>query len=121
MLEAIRLLVKNRIGSLMVENDEGKIVRIITERDTLNESAERSKFLDQTPVREIMTRDLHTGVPDDDVNHLLMIMTEKRVRHLPIMKGEDLVGLVSIGDLVKARLSETQDENIQLRDYIQGR
>lgn len=119
-LEAIGKMVELRIGSLVVLDDGGALAGIITERDILNESAARSAKLAETRVSAVMTRELVTGELDDDLNQLLNVMTEKRVRHIPILSGGKLEGLLSIGDLVKAQLELIREENKHLRDYIQG-
>ena len=108
--DAIQQLVDKRIGSLLVEDDDSKIVGIVSERDILRESAKHSAVLDDTPVAQIMTRELITGLPGDRITHLLGLMTKHRVRHLPIMEGSELRGMVSIGDLVKAQLDEAEDD-----------
>lgn len=118
--DAIQLLCEKKIGSLLVENAAKQIVGIITERDILHVSCHRSKSLDSILVGEVMTRKMITGAPDETISELLGKMTKHRVRHLPIMRGGKLEGLLSIGDLVKAQLDETKDENRHLRDYIQG-
>lgn len=119
-LDAIGVLVENKIGSLLVKDDAGRIVGIITERDILIDSAQNSSRLGETLVGKIMTTDLVTGSPCDRVVDLLNLMTQRRIRHLPIMRDDELAGLVSIGDLVKSQLMETQSENDHLKDYIQG-
>lgn len=119
--EAINQLVVHGIGSLLVEEeDSGKIVGIITERDILRDCAKRSHLLSETRVEEVMTKKLVAGKIDDKVNRLLELMTNHRVRHLPIMKEDKLVGLLSIGDLVKAQLDDVAQENQHLKEYIQG-
>lgn len=119
--EAINQLVVHGIGSLLVEDeDTGGIIGIITERDILRECARRSQMLDETKVGDVMTRKLVVGKMSDKVTHLLEVMTNNRVRHLPIMHEGELMGLVSIGDLVKAELDHTAMENQHLKEYIQG-
>lgn len=118
--EAVHQLVTHAIGSLLVEDEQAKIVGIITERDILRLCAERSHLLDRTLVGAVMTTDLIVGKLESKVSDLLDVMTQRRVRHLPIMNQGALVGLVSIGDLVKAQLEETAFENKNLKQYIQG-
>jgi CBS domain-containing protein len=117
--DAMTILVAHHIGSLVVTNDHDKIVGIITERDILRECAARSEQVKETPVRQVMTTNLIIGVPDDDIGYVMGIMTNNRIRHLPIIDGEHLEGLISIGDVVKAQLEETEFENRYLKDYIE--
>lgn len=117
--DAIRTLVEHRIGSLLVtEGDE--IVGIITERDILREACHHAGRLDQRQVREAMTAELIVGVPDDDLNYAMGVMTKNRIRHLPVMDGRKLQGIISIGDLVWASLTEAEFENRNLKEYITG-
>lgn len=119
--EAINQLVVHGIGSLLVEDETtGDIVGIITERDILRECAKGCEEMERTKVEAVMTKKLILGKMDDKVNHLLELMTNNRVRHLPIMEEGKLMGLVSIGDLVKAQLEQIAAENQHLKEYIQG-
>lgn len=117
--QAMQVLVHHRIGSLVVIGERGKIAGIITERDMLRECAAHSESVKETTVREVMTTNLIIGVPDDEVSYVMGIMTHNRIRHLPIIAGERLEGIISIGDVVKAQLEETEFENRYLKDYIQ--
>jgi CBS domain-containing protein len=117
--DALRTLVSNRVGALVVTTTEGKVVGIITERDLLRVCAARSGEIDDTRVAECMTANLIIGLPEDEVGYVMGIMTNNRIRHLPIMNGERLEGIISIGDIVKAQLEETEFENRYLKDYIQ--
>jgi CBS domain-containing protein len=117
--DAMKTLVSHRIGSLVVCDEHGKVVGIITERDILRECAVRSERVKETKVREVMSTNLIIGVLDDEVGYVMGIMTQNRIRHLPIMTGERLEGMISIGDVVKAQLEATEFENRYLKDYIQ--
>lgn len=117
--DALMTLVSRRIGSLMVTEEDGRIVGILTERDILRECAARSEDIKETRVREVMTTDLIIGVPDDEIGYVMGILTQNRIRHLPIIADDKLEGLISIGDVVKAQLEETEFENRYLKDYIQ--
>ena len=117
--DALQTLVSNRVGALVVTTTEGKVVGIITERDLLRVCAARSGEIDDTRVAECMTANLIIGLPEDEVGYVMGIMTNNRIRHLPIMNGERLEGIISIGDVVKAQLEETEFENRYLKDYIQ--
>ncbi len=117
--EAIRALVEHRIGSLLVTEGQ-RIVGIITERDILREACHHAGRLDARRVREAMTADLIVGVPEDEVNYVMGIMTKNHIRHLPILEGRELRGMVSIGDVVWASLTEAEFENRNLKEYITG-
>lgn len=115
---ALGLLVRHGIGSLVVV-DGAQIQGIVTERDVLT-LVDRGRALDAVPVQEIMTRDLIVAVPSDDVAYLMEVMTRNRVRHLPVVEEDRLVGLVSIGDVVNAVRRDAEAENRYLRQYVQG-
>ncbi len=118
-LQAMQVLVEHNIGSVVVLHDD-EIQGILTERDTLRLGATGPDQLASTAVGDAMTRDLVVGVPDDDINYAMNVMTTQRIRHLPIVDGAQLEGIVSIGDLVNALRREAEVENRYLRDYIQG-
>ena len=109
------------VGALLVLDDDGHPVGIISERDVLRECHRRGGRLGEVAVRDIMTPDLLIGVPDDDLAYSMGIMTNNRIRHLPVVDGERIAGLVSIGDVVKACLEETEYENRYLKEYITAR
>ena len=127
---AICKLNEHGIGALVVTDERGGISGIITERDILHECGERCVRLSEPPtweeadcpalVQNVMTKDLIIGVPDDDLDYVMGILTKNRIRHLPVVDAGKLVGIISIGDVVKAHLKETQFENRMLRDYIHG-
>jgi CBS domain-containing protein len=128
--EAIRKLNEHRIGALVVADERGEVCGIITERDILRQYGQRCVAVSEPSrreetrrpslVREIMTKDLIIGVPDDSLDYVMGIMTTNRIRHLPVMDGKKLVGIVSIGDVVNAHLEKTEFENRMLKDYIHG-
>jgi CBS domain-containing protein len=103
--EAIALLLDHNIGSLPVVEGAGKLIGIITERDIIRALA-KDETIFADPVEQFMTRDVITGLPQDDLESVANTMTEQRFRHLPIMEGNKLVGIVSIGDVVKAQRDE---------------
>jgi CBS domain-containing protein len=119
--EALALLVQFRVGALLVLDDDGHPLGIISERDVLRECHRDAGRLAEMLVRDAMTRDLLVGLPDDDLPHIMGIMTHHRVRHLPVLDGARVAGLISIGDVVKACLEQTEGENHYLREYIQAR
>lgn len=118
--EAIQALVDNNIGALLVMSADDRLVGIFTERDILREAAVRSDQLGETLVGDVMTRSVVIGVPEDTIEYVMGIMTQNRIRHLPVLEEEELVGIVSIGDVVNAQLRETEFENRLLKDYIHG-
>lgn len=122
--DAISKLNERGIGSLIVTREDGEIGGIVTERDILRECGNWWTGGEQTApstlVRDIMTKDLVIGVPDDDLDYVMGIMTKNRIRHLPILDDGKLAGVISIGDVVNAHLKEMEFENRSLKDYIHG-
>jgi CBS domain-containing protein len=120
-LEAVQLLVGNGIGALLVIDEDQNIQGIITERDILRDSLERHDRMGQTLVGDVMTRDLMICVPEDSLDSVMSVMTARRIRHLPIMSEGKLAGIISIGDVVKAKVRDMEFETRMLKDYIVGR
>jgi CBS domain-containing protein len=119
--EVVTELVRRRIGSLLVrEAPGGPILGIITERDILRALAANEVPLSELRVTECMSSNLITVQPDDDVTLAMGLMTTHRIRHLPVIQGAELYGIVSIGDIVKAQHDELEMDNYHMRAYIQG-
>ena len=122
--EVVRQMVEHNIGSMLVcrrdLNLGERLVGIVTERDMLRCFAAGQCDLKQIKVADVMTTKLITAKPTDSVADLMGVMTTHRIRHVPIMSGEHLVGMVSIGDLLKAQHDHLVAENQFMRDYIQG-
>lgn len=117
--EAMEIMADKGVGALVVlEND--KLSGIITERDYARKVVLKERVSKQTRVEEIMTKEVLYAQPGHTVEQCLAIMTEKRTRHLPVLDGDKLVGIVSIGDLVKAVIAEQQHVIEQLEHYISG-
>jgi CBS domain-containing protein len=115
-LEAVQLMVENNVGSLLVTVD-GDVAGIVTERDYLRRVTLEGRT-EEAPVREIMSSPLVVATPETTVDECMAMMTDRRIRHIPVVDGEKVVGLVSIGDLVKFK-SKLQSFEIQfLNDYI---
>ena len=108
------------VGSLLVKDGE-KVVGIITERDYLRKVILKGRASKDTAVATIMTQVLHTICPDDTVSTALAMMTEKRCRHLPVFENDQLLGIVSTGDLVKETMSRQKFMIQMLKDYMTGR
>jgi len=119
-LDAVVLLVEHGTGALLVRDAGGAVAGIISERDVLRLCRDRSRALDSMRIGDVMTRDLVICVPDDDIDYAMGIVTKNRVRHLPVMDGDRVAGMISIGDLVKARLDGAEYENRSLREYIEA-
>jgi CBS domain-containing protein len=115
--EAVDLLAKQNIGALVVTNAEGKIVGIITERDIIRQAAKSQSIFAQK-VSDIMTRGVIVGLLEDDAMSVAHTMTERRFRHIPILDGEELIGIVSIGDLVKAQRDQYEGQIDTLETQI---
>ena len=119
--EAMGKLLKHRIGALVVVDDAGLPQGIITERDFLRLSYEQGEALRELRVGEVMTKNLIVGLPTDTLDYTMTIMTMNRLRHLPIISDRKMVGIISIGDVVKTLLHETRATNRYLEDYVSGR
>ncbi len=118
-LGAMRTLVERNIGSVVVVAGE-KVQGILTERDVLRLGASDPDRLETSLVGDAMVTDLVVAVPDDDLPYVMEIMTRNRVRHLPVIDDDRLVGILSIGDVVNALRTTAEVENRNLRDYIHG-
>ncbi len=119
-LDAIKKMNQHKIGALLVLDKRDKLAGIITERDVLHECGKSSQTIDKTRVDEVMTKHLIIGIPNDEVQYLMGVMTINKIRHLPIMDRENIVGIISIGDLVKSQLEEAEFQNRYLEQYIQS-
>jgi CBS domain-containing protein len=116
-LEAVRAMAAHHIGSLLVMQGE-TLLGIVSERDYARKVILLGRSSADTPVRDIMTAPVITVSPDTPVQTCMQIVTDKRVRHLPVVEGGRVIGLVSIGDLVKAVIAEQQQQIEQLESYI---
>jgi len=123
--DVVQKLVKCNCGSLIVmgTRNDGRgerMVGIVTERDILRAWPARRGPLEQTPVTAAMTCDVLTAAPNSSIEDTMQLMTERRMRHLPVVQGTDLLGLISIGDIVKAHHEQCVLENHYLKTYIQS-
>jgi CBS domain-containing protein len=119
--DAVRILVEKNIGSLLVLDEEDNIAGIITERDILKQCNRCLDKFPETKVKDVMTKDLIVASPDDDLDYVENIMTQNRIRHIPIVSNKKLVGIISIGDLINLLRGECKVENRYLKDYISGK
>jgi len=116
--DAAIAMTENKIGALLVQDGSDNIVGIISERDIVGGMGPHGADLHDVPVSELMTGDLIKCAPGDTVLEAMAMMTDRRIRHLPVYDGDDFIGFVSIGDLVKCRISEVQAEAEAMRQYI---
>lgn len=117
--QAAAELALRRIGALVVVTEDGAVAGIVSERDLVQCLARDGADAVECPVETAMTSDVVTAAPDTPVVAALAVMTNRRIRHLPVTRGESLVGIVSIGDLVKHRVERIEAEAEAMRAYIQ--
>ena len=115
--ELLRMLTEHNVGALVVSADGTSVDGIVSERDVVRNLHDHEALLDST-VSTIMTVEVRTCDRDDAVNDLMQVMTEHRVRHLPVVEDGRLTGIISIGDVVKSRMSELEFERDQLDKYV---
>ncbi len=118
-LHAVRVLVDHNIGGVVVV-DAKEVIGILTERDILRLVARQPDELQALEVGQVMTDDVIKAAPDDDLANVVKVMTENRIRHLPVVEKGSVVGIVTIGDVVNAFRRVAEDENAHLRQYIQA-
>ncbi|MEE8148929.1 MAG: CBS domain-containing protein [candidate division Zixibacteria bacterium] len=118
--DAMELLVSNRIGCLPVINENGKTIGIISDRDIFRAVYKDNNGFKNLKVGDLMTTHLIIGVPDDDLGYIGGVMTKNHIRHIPIVDNDRLVGLVSVGDVVKSHIDTIEVENRYLKTYISG-
>ena len=118
-VDAIRLMAEKRIGALLVM-EAGKLAGIVSERDYARKVVLQGRSSHDTPVRDIMTAKVVSIGLDDTTERCMQLVTDQRIRHLPVVDGESVLGVVSIGDLVKAVIEDQQLELDQLQRYIVG-
>lgn len=116
--EAVRELNERRIGAVVVTAKDGKLIGILSERDIVRRLTDSETRVLGLPVKSLMTEKPVTCSPTDSIERLMTLMTRHRVRHLPVVEDNKLVGLVSIGDVVKSRIEEVEQEAEALRAYI---
>jgi CBS domain-containing protein len=116
---AVKLMTERRIGAVVALGADDRIVGILSERDIVRALAERGPTALYEPVSQVMTRDVKTCAEDDTIGDLMGRMTMGKFRHMPVARQGRLIGIVSIGDVVKSRVEEIGQETDALREYIQ--
>lgn len=117
--DAIALMAEHSIGSLLVMRGP-ELLGIVTERDYARKVILKGRSSETTPVADVMTTELVTATPQQTVDECMTLMTEKRIRHLPVIADARVIGMISIGDLVQAIIAEQQEAIEQLENYISG-
>lgn len=116
---AAKLLSKHRIGAVVICGAGGRLAGILSERDIVRAVAEHGSSALALPVGQVMTRNVITCSENDSISELMERMTERKFRHMPVLKAERLIGVISIGDVVKSRVQEIETDAAAMRDYIQ--
>ena len=112
------ILSEKRIGAVLVVDETGKLCGVLSERDIVRGLSESGNGCLQLAAADLMTSDLVTTTPSDTIDSVMALMTERRIRHLPVLEEGRLAGFISIGDIVKSRMDEVEREAAALRDYI---
>ena len=116
--DAAKLMAERRIGAVLVRDEAGVVAGILSERDVVRGMAAAGGDCATLTVDALMTRDVEYCTPEDTIDQLMQVMTERRFRHLPVMERNVLVGMISIGDVVKYRIGEIEHEAEAMRAYI---
>ncbi len=118
--DAAKLLKERNVGALVIVTEDGQLAGILSERDLVRGLPDHGADLLALKVKDRMTAEVTTCNPDDRIDGIMKLMTEGRFRHLPVVEEGKLVGIISIGDVVKSRLEELESETTTLREYIAG-
>ncbi len=118
-IDAIRLMAEKSVGAVLVMRGQ-ELAGILSERDYARKVVLMNRASSDTPVGEIMSREVVTVPPSETVQHCMQLMTDRRIRHLPVIEAERVIGVISIGDIVKSIIEEQQRDLEQLQQYIAG-
>jgi len=121
LVDVVSIFLSKHIGSMVVVNNHDEIIGIVAPNDVLKAINNHPQHITTITISEIMTRDIIVVTPEDDIDQLMTIMTKNRIRHLPVVDKGELIGLVSIGDVVKAKSTVQDVEICYYKDYIEGK
>lgn len=113
-----KILGEKKIGAVLIVDQGNKVLGVISERDIVRGLAHSGDGCLKKQAHELMTTNVISCAPSDTIDEVMALMTDKRIRHLPVKEGEDLTGFISIGDVVKNRMDEVEREAAAMRDYI---
>ena len=119
-MEAMRLLIDNKVSCLPIEDADGRLVGIISDKDIFHKVYQNPTGFGEVAVEDLMSTDLIVGLPDDEMSYIAGIMTNNRIRHVPIVDNDRIIGLISVGDVVKTQMEHVSIENRYLKQYIDG-
>jgi CBS domain-containing protein len=117
---AMDMMISNNIGCLPVVEDDGKLIGIVSDKDIFRKIHETKGDYHNLKVSDVMTTDLIVGLPDDDIEYIAGVMDNNWIRHVPIVEGDHIIGLVSIGDVIRIQSSRHEIENRYLKLYMDG-
>lgn len=119
-LEVVAELRQRGIGAVVVTDSDGAMIGILSERDIVHALADKGHDLTRLTARDLMTSAVESCTPEHDVNYVMRQMTQGRFRHVPVLENGRLAGIISIGDVVRARINELENERAELQRYISG-
>ncbi len=117
-MDVVNLLASKKIGAAVILNEDGSVCGIVSERDIVRDIAKHGSGVLDSPVESCMTANVISSSPHDTINQLMETMSTNRFRHLPVMEGGKLLGLISIGDVVKRKIEQAEREAEDMRSYI---
>ena len=118
---AMEILITNKISCLPVLDTDNNLIGIISDKDIFKAVFEDQHGFASATVDALMSRDLIVGLPDDDISYISGVMTQNRIRHIPVVEKDKLIGLVSLGDIVKTQMDKIKIENRYLKDYVHSK
>ena len=120
-IDVSRILHKHGIGAVIVRDEDGHVAGLASERDIVAALGDRGATSLDAPISDVMSRKLVVCEPHHDMGYIMACMTDRRVRHLPVLENGELIGIITLGDVVKARIFSLESESETMREYIAGR